>query len=58
MAGKRPQRRQVPKDAAGVLGVAPRTIAFHKYRIMEEFGLKTNSELFLLAIKEHVIQQP
>jgi DNA-binding NarL/FixJ family response regulator len=46
------------KEVAYVLNVTPRTVAFHKYRIMEEFGLKTNSDLFLLAIKEHVIQQP
>ena len=46
------------KEVAEVLNVTPRTVAFHKYRIMEEFGLKTNSELFLLAIREHVIAQP
>lgn len=46
------------KEVADVLKVTPRTVAFHKYRIMEEFGLKTNSELVLLAIKEHIIAQP
>lgn len=46
------------REVADVLHVTPRTVAFHKYRIMEEFGLKSNSELFLLAIKEHVIAQP
>lgn len=43
------------KEAAELLHVTPRTIAFHKYRIMEEFGLKSNSELVRLAIKQRII---
>jgi DNA-binding NarL/FixJ family response regulator len=43
------------KEAAAVLQVATRTVAFHKYRIMEEFGLRTNSDLFRFAMKEHVL---
>jgi len=43
------------RETASLLHVTPRTVAFHKYRIMEEFGLKNNSELVLFAIKEHVI---
>ena len=43
------------KEAADVLHITPRTIAFHKYRIMDEFGLKTNSELLVFAIREHLI---
>jgi DNA-binding NarL/FixJ family response regulator len=46
------------KEAADILHVTPRTVAFHKYRIMEEFGIKTNSDLILLAIREHLIGQP
>jgi DNA-binding NarL/FixJ family response regulator len=41
-------------EAANVLRVTPRTLAFHKYRIMEEFGLTSNSQLVLLAIKERL----
>src|SRR5271165_3478289 len=33
------------KEAAAILHVAPRTVAFHKYRIMQEFGLENNAEL-------------
>jgi DNA-binding CsgD family transcriptional regulator len=33
-------------------------VAYHKYRIMQEFGLKTNSDLILLAIQEHVVSGP
>jgi DNA-binding NarL/FixJ family response regulator len=43
------------KEAAKVLHVTTRTIAFHKYTMMEAFGLKTNSDLFRFAIKEGVI---
>jgi DNA-binding NarL/FixJ family response regulator len=43
------------KEAAAILNIAVRTIAFHKYRIMEDFGLKNNAELVRLAIREHLI---
>jgi DNA-binding NarL/FixJ family response regulator len=43
------------KEAAEILNIAVRTIAFHKYRIMEDFGLKTNSDLVRFAIREHLI---
>jgi DNA-binding NarL/FixJ family response regulator len=43
------------KEAAEVLHVTARTIAFHKYTMMEAFGLKTNSDLFRFAIKNRVI---
>jgi DNA-binding NarL/FixJ family response regulator len=43
------------KEAAAVLDIAVRTIAFHKYRIMETFGLKTNADLVRFAIREHII---
>ena len=43
------------REAADVLHVATQTIAFHKYKMMEAFGLKTNSDLFRFAIKEGVI---
>ena len=43
------------KQVAEVLHVTPRTVAFHKYRIMEDFGLKTNSDVVKFAIREKVI---
>ena len=33
------------KEAADALNVTPRTIAFHKYAMMEHLGLKTTAEL-------------
>lgn len=43
------------KEAAAELQLAARTIAFHKYRIMEEYGLKTNCDLIKFAMKHNVV---
>jgi DNA-binding NarL/FixJ family response regulator len=43
------------RQVADQLHVTTRTVAFHKYRIMEEFGLKSNSDLVRLAIRERLI---
>jgi DNA-binding NarL/FixJ family response regulator len=45
------------KEAAAILDIAVRTIAFHKYRIMDDFGLKTNADLVRFAIREHIISE-
>ena len=39
------------KEVAGLLGISPRTVEFHKYRIMELLHVKTNAELVQQAIK-------
>ena len=44
-------------QAAVILNVTQRTIAFHKYRMMEELRLKTNADLIHLAIKEHLVSE-
>jgi DNA-binding NarL/FixJ family response regulator len=43
------------KEAADVLRITPRTIAFHKYRVMQDLGLKTNSDLIQYAIKNQIL---
>jgi DNA-binding NarL/FixJ family response regulator len=43
------------KEAAFELSVATRTIAFHKYRIMEDHGLRTNSDLVRFAMKQNML---
>ncbi len=43
------------KQVAAVLNVAPRTVAFHKYRIMKRLGLTNNAELIQLAIREGMV---
>ncbi len=39
------------KEIASLLNVSPRTVEFHKYRMMEDLGLRTNAELIQFAIK-------
>jgi DNA-binding NarL/FixJ family response regulator len=43
------------KEVANVLNLKPGTVAFHKYRMMETLGLKTNAELLQYAIKHHFV---
>ncbi len=43
------------KEVAGVLNVTTRTVAFHKYRIMEVLNVKSNAELVQYAIRQHLI---
>jgi DNA-binding NarL/FixJ family response regulator len=43
------------KEVAKVLNITPRTVAFHKYSLMEELHIKTNAELVQYAIKHHII---
>lgn len=44
------------KEVAAILGLTPRTVAFHKYRIMETLGLHSNAELIRFAITHHVLR--
>ena len=39
------------KQVSTILNITPRTVAFHKYQIMEDLEIKTNSELIKYAIK-------
>jgi DNA-binding NarL/FixJ family response regulator len=43
------------KEVAALLDISPRTVEFHKYRIMEQLGVKTNAELVQYAIKRGLI---
>lgn len=38
------------KEVAQLLGISPRTVAFHKYRMREITGAKTNAELIRKAV--------
>jgi DNA-binding NarL/FixJ family response regulator len=46
------------KEVAAVLEISPRTVEFHKYRIMEHLGVKSNAELVQHAIKLGLIAPP
>lgn len=39
------------KQAAEILNLTPRTVAFHKYRIMEDLKIETSAELIRFAVK-------
>jgi DNA-binding NarL/FixJ family response regulator len=43
------------KEAADILNVTPRTIAFHKYSIMARLGLETGAELVQYAVKHGLV---
>jgi DNA-binding CsgD family transcriptional regulator len=43
------------KGVARELGIAPRTVAFHKYKAMEVNGLKSNSDLISFALRHGLL---
>jgi DNA-binding CsgD family transcriptional regulator len=43
------------KEVGSILNVTPRTVAFHKYRMMEQLKIKTNAELIQYAIRHNLI---
>ena len=42
------------REIAGILEISPRTVEFHKYRMMEELQVQTNAELIQYAIKHGI----
>jgi DNA-binding NarL/FixJ family response regulator len=45
------------KEVAHLLQVSPRTIAFHKYTIMEHLGVKTSAELVQYALEHGLLKK-
>jgi DNA-binding NarL/FixJ family response regulator len=43
------------KEIARLLKITPRTVAFHKYSMMEQMGVASNAELVVAAIRGHLI---
>jgi len=43
------------KEVGAILNVATRTVAFHKYRMMEQLKLRTNAELIQFAMRHHLV---
>ena len=43
------------KEVAGILNVSARTVAFHKYRMMESLGLENDMEVVQRAIRERIV---
>ncbi|MGC1449887.1 MAG: response regulator transcription factor [Candidatus Sulfotelmatobacter sp.] len=46
---------KVMKEIAGILHMTTRTVAYHKYRIMEVLGAKSNAELVKYAVRNHIV---
>ena len=45
------------KEIADLIKITPRTVAFHKYTIMELLGLKTNADLLQYAAEHGLIRK-
>jgi DNA-binding NarL/FixJ family response regulator len=43
------------KEVAAILNVTPRTVAFHKYRMMEQLRVKSSAGLVQFAVKQGVV---
>ena len=43
------------KEVGDILCISPRTVEFHKYKMMEELNLKTSAELLRYAIKHGIV---
>jgi DNA-binding NarL/FixJ family response regulator len=43
------------KQIADMLNVTPRTVQFHKYRMMQQLGIKTSAELVQFAVRHHIV---
>ena len=44
------------KEVAAALDISPRTVEFHKYRLMDRLGVKTNAELVQYAVRTGIIR--
>jgi DNA-binding NarL/FixJ family response regulator len=45
------------KEVADLLQVSTRTVAFHKYTIVEQLGVKTNAELVQYALEHGMLKK-
>ncbi|MCC6143964.1 MAG: response regulator transcription factor [Candidatus Hydrogenedentes bacterium] len=43
------------KQTAAALGITPRTVAYHKYAMMQLLGIKTSAELIQYAVKQGLV---
>ena len=46
---------KVMKEVGDLLRMAPRTVAYHKYRMMEVLGAKSNAELIKYALRNYIV---
>ena len=43
------------KETAARLGITPRTVAFHKYRMMQQLSLRSSAELVQFAVRRRIV---
>jgi DNA-binding NarL/FixJ family response regulator len=46
---------KVMKEVGGILNMSTRTVAYHKYRMMDVLGIKSNAELVKYAVRNHMV---
>jgi DNA-binding NarL/FixJ family response regulator len=46
---------KVMKEVGDILNMATRTVAYHKYRMMEVLGAKSSAELVKYAVRNHMV---
>jgi DNA-binding NarL/FixJ family response regulator len=46
---------KVMKEVGGILNMSTRTVAYHKYRIMDVLGARSNADLVRYAVRNHVV---
>jgi DNA-binding NarL/FixJ family response regulator len=46
---------RVMKEVSSILQMSSRTVAYHKYRMMEVLGAKSNAELVKYAVRNHLV---
>ncbi len=42
------------REVAAILKITPRTVAFHKYRIMTRLGVSSSAELIRYAVRRRI----
>jgi len=43
------------KEVAAILNLTARTVAFHKYRMMQQLNIRSSAELVQYAMKQHLV---
>ena len=46
---------KIMKEVGAILNMTPRTVAFHKYRIMNCLNLQNDAEIVRCAVREHIV---
>ena len=44
------------KEIASILNISIKTVEYHKYRMMEDLGIKTTAELVRYAVKQGIAE--